>query len=205
MDAICCARFPLYCGFRRAGSVYCRHAVVGARFCFIHGRAGAVDGAGDVYRRRVAGGKRIPTRAGNGYRSFKGLLLGLFFISVGMSLNLGVLYTHILWVAVSVIVLVVVKALVLYVLARLNGMRSSERMQFAGVLSGGEFAFVLFSTASSQRLFQSDQMALLLVAVTLSMMTTPLLMKLIDKWLSRQINGPDEEDENLGWKTISRR
>lgn len=126
---------------------------------------------------------------------FKGLLLGLFFISVGMSLNLGVLYTHILWVAVSVIVLVVVKALVLYVLARLNGMRSSERMQFAGVLSEGEFAFVLFSTASSQRLFQGDQMALLLVAVTLSMMTTPLLMKLIDKWLSRQINGPDEEDE----------
>jgi len=127
---------------------------------------------------------------------FKGLLLGLFFISVGMSLNLGVLYTHILWVAASVIVLVVVKMLVLYVLARLNGMRSSERMQFAGVLSqGGEFAFVLFSTASSQRLFQGDQMALLLVTVTLSMMTTPLVMKLIDKWLSRQFNGTDEEDE----------
>lgn len=63
---------------------------------------------------------------------FKGLLLGLFFISVGMSLNLGVLYTHILWVVASVIVLVIVKTLVLYVLARLNGMRSSERMQFAG-------------------------------------------------------------------------
>lgn len=127
---------------------------------------------------------------------FKGLLLGLFFISVGMSLNLGVLYTHILWVAASVIVLVVVKMLVLYVLAHLNGMRSSERMQFAGVLSqGGEFAFVLFSTASSQRLFQGDQMALLLVTVTLSMMTTPLVMKLIDKWLSRQFNGTDEEDE----------
>lgn len=66
----------------------------------------------------------------------------------------------------------------------------------AGVLSqGGEFAFVLFSTASSQRLFQGDQMALLLVTVTLSMMTTPLLMKLVDKWLSRQFNGPEEEDE----------
>lgn len=76
------------------------------------------------------------------------------------------------------------------------GVRSSERMQFAGVLSqGGEFAFVLFSTASSQRLFQGDQMALLLVTVTLSMMTTPLLMKLVDKWLSRQFNGPEEEDE----------
>lgn len=113
---------------------------------------------------------------------FKGLLLGLFFISVGMSLNLGVLYTHLLWVVISVVVLVAVKILVLYLLARLYGVRSSERMQFAGVLSqGGEFAFVLFSTASSQRLFQGDQMAL--------------LMKLVDKWLSRQFNGPEEEDE----------
>ncbi len=127
---------------------------------------------------------------------FKGLLLGLFFISVGMSLNLGVLYTHLLWVIFSVFALVAVKMLVLYLLARVYGLRSSERLQFAGVLSqGGEFAFVLFSTASSQKLFQNDQMALLLVTVTLSMMTTPLLMKAIDKRLARQFNGPDDEDE----------
>lgn len=127
---------------------------------------------------------------------FKGLLLGLFFISVGMALNLGVLYTHVLWVIVSVAVLVAVKTLVLYVLARISGLRSSERMQFASVLSqGGEFAFVLFSTASSQKLFKDDQMALLLVTVTLSMMTTPLLMKLVDKLLSRRLNPADDEDE----------
>ncbi|WP_368529062.1 glutathione-regulated potassium-efflux system protein KefB [Enterobacter cloacae] len=127
---------------------------------------------------------------------FKGLLLGLFFISVGMALNLGVLYTHLLWVIVSVAVLVAVKTVVLYVLARISGLRSSERMQFASVLSqGGEFAFVLFSTASSQKLFKDDQMALLLVTVTLSMMTTPLLMKLVDKLLSRRLNPADDEDE----------
>ncbi|EME1006734.1 glutathione-regulated potassium-efflux system protein KefB [Salmonella enterica] len=132
----------------------------------------------------------------NAIDPFKGLLLGLFFISVGMLLNLGVLYTHLLWVAASVVILVVIKMLTLYLLARLYGIRSSERMQFASVLSqGGEFAFVLFSTASSQRLFQGDQMALLLVTVTLSMMTTPLLMKGIDKWLSRRLNGPEENDE----------
>ena len=127
---------------------------------------------------------------------FKGLLLGLFFISVGMALNLGVLYTHILWVVMSVAVLVAVKMLVLYVLSRIYGLRNSERLQFSGVLSqGGEFAFVLFSTASSQRLFHDDQMALLLVTVTLSMMTTPLVMKGIDKLLARQFNTPDEADE----------
>lgn len=127
---------------------------------------------------------------------FKGLLLGLFFISVGMALNLGVLYTHLLWVAVSVLVLVAVKMLVLWGLARLHGLRADERLQFAGVLSqGGEFAFVLFSTASSQKLFHNDQMALLLVTVTLSMMTTPLLMKFIDKLLARRINNAEESDE----------
>jgi len=127
---------------------------------------------------------------------FKGLLLGLFFISVGMALNLGVLYTHILVVLLGVAVLVTVKMLVLYGLARVYGLRHPERAQLAGVLSqGGEFAFVLFSTASSQRLFQHDQMALLLVTVTLSMMTTPLLMKLIDKRLSRRLNAPEDEHE----------
>ncbi|ALZ94842.1 glutathione-regulated potassium-efflux system protein KefB [Leclercia sp. 1548] len=127
---------------------------------------------------------------------FKGLLLGLFFISVGMALNLGVLYTHILAVLLGVAVLIAVKMLVLYVLARVYGLRYPERAQLAGVLSqGGEFAFVLFSTASSQRLFQHDQMALLLVTVTLSMMTTPLLMKLIDKRLSRRLNAPEDEHE----------
>ncbi|EML2225956.1 glutathione-regulated potassium-efflux system protein KefB [Klebsiella aerogenes] len=127
---------------------------------------------------------------------FKGLLLGLFFISVGMALNLGVLYTHLLWVALSVAALVAVKALVLYVLARVYGLRSAERTQFAGVLSqGGEFAFVLFSMPASQKLFHNDQMALLLVTVTLSMMTTPLLMKVIDKVLSRRLNPAEDTDE----------
>ncbi|WP_312971860.1 glutathione-regulated potassium-efflux system protein KefB [Atlantibacter sp.] len=127
---------------------------------------------------------------------FKGLLLGLFFISVGMALNLGVLYTHILLVAAGVAMLVAVKMAVLYGLAHIYGLRNSERLQFSGVLSqGGEFAFVLFSTASSQRLFQGDQMALLLVTVTLSMMTTPLLMKRIDKHLARRFNEPEDGDE----------
>ena len=127
---------------------------------------------------------------------FKGLLLGLFFISVGMALNLGVLYTHILLVLTGVLVLVAVKTLVLYLLARIYGLRSSERLQFASVLSqGGEFAFVLFSTASAVRLFHDDQLPLLLVTVTLSMMTTPLLMQGVDRILVRRFNEADEQTE----------
>ncbi len=127
---------------------------------------------------------------------FKGLLLGLFFISVGMALNLGVLYTHILAILTGVVVLVAVKTLVLYILSRIYGLRSSERLQFAGVLSqGGEFAFVLFSAASSARLFSGDQLPLLLVTVTLSMMTTPLLMQGVDRILARRFNDQEESDE----------
>ncbi|MBW7981316.1 glutathione-regulated potassium-efflux system protein KefB [Enterobacillus tribolii] len=127
---------------------------------------------------------------------FKGLLLGLFFISVGMALNLGVLYTHLGEVLLGVLLLVLIKALVLYVLARISGIRSSVRLQFAAVLSqGGEFAFVLFSAAMTQKLLSDAQAAQLLVIVTLSMVTTPLLMQIVDKILEKRYNLSEENDE----------
>lgn len=127
---------------------------------------------------------------------FKGLLLGLFFISVGMALNLGVLYTHVLEVLIGVVVLVSIKGAVLYTLARVFGIRTSVRLQFSAVLSqGGEFAFVLFSAAGAQKVISSSQLSLLLVVVTLSMMTTPLLMQAVDKILVRRYNDNEESDE----------
>ena len=127
---------------------------------------------------------------------FKGLLLGLFFISVGMALNLGVLYTHILLVLAGVIILVTVKGAVLYGLSRVFGLRTSVRLQFSAVLSqGGEFAFVLFSAAGAQKVISSSQLSLLLDVVTLSMMTTPLLMQWVDRILVRRYNDGEESDE----------
>lgn len=127
---------------------------------------------------------------------FKGLLLGLFFISVGMVLNLGVFYSHILQVLVGVLVLLLVKSIVLYALARCFDIKRSERLQFSAVLSqGGEFAFVLFAAAQTQKIFNAEQIAILLVVVTISMMTTPLLMQLVDKILTRRYNSSEENDE----------
>ena len=127
---------------------------------------------------------------------FKGLLLGLFFISVGMALNLGILFVHLFTVLAGVTVLLLVKGSVLYILARIFGLRSSVRLQFSGVLSqGGEFAFVLFSAAGAQKILSQDLLALLLVTVTLSMIMTPLLMKLIDVILTRRYNAQEEQDE----------
>lgn len=126
---------------------------------------------------------------------FKGLLLGLFFISVGMSLDIGVLLSHWSGVLLAVLALVLVKSGILYVIGRVSGLEKSLAMQFSGVLSqGGEFAFILFSTAFSEKVLSHNQMSFLLVVVTLSMMTTPLLMMLIDNILVRRYNLRSEED-----------
>nr|WP_314267859.1 glutathione-regulated potassium-efflux system protein KefB [uncultured Moellerella sp.] len=127
---------------------------------------------------------------------FKGLLLGLFFISVGMSLNLSVLWTYLPMVLLGVLVLVTVKAAVLYILGFIARLKHGARLQFSGVLSqGGEFAFVVFSAASVARVISEQQMDLLLVVVTLSMMTTPLIMQLIDVVLNYRYNRHQGSDE----------
>ncbi|EGY28584.1 transporter, monovalent cation:proton antiporter-2 (CPA2) family [Candidatus Regiella insecticola 5.15] len=127
---------------------------------------------------------------------FKGLLLGLFFISVGMALDVGVLFVHFFIILMGVIALVSIKIAVLWALSSILTLNRSVRLQFSTVLSqGGEFAFVLFSAAFSQKVLTADQLAVLLVVVTLSMMTTPLLMKGIDWMLARRYNEQEENDE----------
>ena len=125
---------------------------------------------------------------------FKGLLLGLFFISVGMAVDLGLHALEPLSILLAVIGLVTVKGLLLYVLARFFGTRAKARSRMAAILSqGGEFAFVIFTAASSQGLLKSEQVAFLLVVVSLSMVTTPLLLSAQNRWFARNLNNSDEE------------
>ncbi|MEH0690201.1 glutathione-regulated potassium-efflux system protein KefB [Vibrio cholerae] len=120
---------------------------------------------------------------------FKGLLLGLFFIAVGMAVNLGLLALEPLAVLVSVVGLVSIKGLILYMLAKASGSRAKARSKMAAILSqGGEFAFVIFTAASNQGLLSKDQTAFLLVVVSLSMVTTPLLLMAQNKWYARGLN-----------------
>lgn len=94
------------------------------------------------------------------------------------------------------IALVSIKIMVLWALSSILTLNRSVRLQFSTVLSqGGKFAFVLFSAEFSQKVLTADQLALLLVVVTLSMMTTPLLMKGIDWMLVRRYNEQEENDE----------
>ena len=107
---------------------------------------------------------------------FKGLLLGLFFIAVGMSAQLPLVWQQPLTVAALVVGLMLVKAVVLYGLGRWSGLPSDNaRALGAALAQGGEFAFVLFAVASDAGALNEPIEQLLVVVVTLSMMLTPLL------------------------------
>ncbi|WP_194091216.1 glutathione-regulated potassium-efflux system protein KefB [Vibrio hibernica] len=120
---------------------------------------------------------------------FKGLLLGLFFMSVGMAVNLDLLGLYPIKIVLAVVALVSIKALLIYGLARLMGTRAKARSRMAAILSqGGEFAFVLFTAAQGQGLLGPELSSFLLVVVSLSMMTTPLILLAQQKWFTRTIN-----------------
>jgi glutathione-regulated potassium-efflux system protein KefB len=107
---------------------------------------------------------------------FKGLLLGLFFLAVGMSVNLGLVAARPLEVLALVLGLVLLKALVLYALGRWRLGSRLEGADLAVVISqGGEFAFVLFSLAVAQQVMSRAHADLLVAVVSLSMAVTPLL------------------------------
>lgn len=115
---------------------------------------------------------------------FKGLLLGLFFIAIGMSVNLGLVVTYPLVVIGLVLGLVLLKALVLFGIGRWSLKSTHQALGMAIVISqGGEFAFVLFRLASDFKMMERGVADLLVVAVTLSMATTPLLFVLYERFL----------------------
>ena len=115
---------------------------------------------------------------------FKGLLLGLFFIAVGMGIDFGVLLQSPWLVAGLVVVFMAIKAAAIYVLAKAMGLPFQERPVFVLMLAqGGEFAFVVFQQAVGLKIFDAQTGSLLVGAVALSMLLSPLLLVLIDKFL----------------------
>lgn len=117
---------------------------------------------------------------------FKGLLLGLFFMAVGMSVNLGLIRETPLTVAGVVVGLLAIKMATLYGVGRVFGMPGSASRDLAFVLpAGGEFAFVLFNVAAGYKLFSQPLTDLLNVAVTLSMAATPFLVLFNERLLQK--------------------
>jgi glutathione-regulated potassium-efflux system ancillary protein KefC len=114
---------------------------------------------------------------------FKGLLLGLFFIAVGMSIDFAVVLAQPALVAALVAVFLIVKALVLWGMVRHLPMPLAERPVFVILLAqGGEFGFVVFQAALGAGAITAGQSSLLVAAVALSMLLTPLLLVAADRW-----------------------
>lgn len=115
---------------------------------------------------------------------FKGLLLGLFFISVGMTVDYGLFANHTGMVIGGALGLIAVKMIVLYALGRVGKLGNESSINMAVTISqGGEFAFVLFGIGAEGGLIPSATSGLLVLIVTISMAITPLLLALHDRFL----------------------
>lgn len=113
---------------------------------------------------------------------FKGLLLGLFFVAIGMSVNLKVVQHHWLFIVVGVTALLLVKGAVLYGFARFLGLPRYHRLLFAVALAqGGEFSFAIFNEAWDNHLVDLEQRDVLSVVVAISMGVVPVLIKLLER------------------------
>lgn len=133
---------------------------------------------------------------------FRSILLGLFFISVGMMLDVGVVLERPWMVIGLALMLILVKTGVLYVLALAFGMRGRAALWLALLLSqGGEFGFVLFTQAERAMLISPEGTSLFGAVVTLSMASTPFLMKVIRSFdrpapLPTGLEGPETSPES---------
>jgi glutathione-regulated potassium-efflux system protein KefB len=130
---------------------------------------------------------------------FKGLLLGLFFISVGMSMDLSLLLSQPRLIAELVIGLLLLKGVLLWPLARLPaGLNRSDSVRLIVLLaSGGEFAFVVLKQAAEKQLIEGGQRDALVLAITLSMGLTPLLVVIAARLLNVTPKKPTREYDTI--------
>ena len=132
---------------------------------------------------------------------FRSILLGLFFLSVGMLLDVRTVLSQPVFVISIALAVIVIKGVVIAALARVFGNDWRRSVRLGLLLSqAGEFGFVLFAQATAAQLILPEAASLLGAVITLSMVTTPLLMRLTD-WLDRReevrgdFDGPQESPE----------
>ena len=131
---------------------------------------------------------------------FKGLLLGLFFITVGAAINFTVLFDQFFTVLGLALAIILIKGAILYILGRIFGLRDRNLWLFTlSLAQAGEFGFVLIAFSSQQNVIPPAMTELLLLVVAITMLITPLLFILYD-WLSQRMedhvetHAPDEID-----------
>lgn len=123
---------------------------------------------------------------------FRGILLALFFISVGMSLNVTVVLTEWQLIGAGVLAFMVVKALGIYGIARVFGADQREAITRAALFAqGGEFAFVLYSAALAGGVMSPEIAAVMTAIVIISMALTPLVVLVVRRYLPQPVENRD--------------
>ena len=125
---------------------------------------------------------------------FRGILLGLFFLAIGMSLDLAVVVRDWAWVLGGVAAFSAAKMIGVYVVARLKQSHGEGLLRAALMGEGGEFAFVLYSTAAVAGLFDPRTAAILSAIVILSMALTPLRLAIADRLRPDETLSPDDAE-----------
>ena len=129
---------------------------------------------------------------------FRAILLGLFFLSVGMALDIGVVISDWRVVIAGLLAFMLVKALVIYVVARLFKARHHEAIERAALFAqGGEFAFVLYGAAATGGVIDGQASAALTAIVILSMALTPLTTLAMKRWLPKEAGLSPEDAEGV--------
>ena len=131
---------------------------------------------------------------------FRGILLGLFFLGVGMSLDLTVIAANTGLILMGVAAYMAVKALLIYSVARLLRASHAESLERAALMAqGGEFAFVLYAAAASAGIIDGTTNAVLTATVILSMAMTPLMVIAFDRLGPKAVASTDgvEAPEDL--------
>ena len=127
---------------------------------------------------------------------FKGLLLGLFFITVGASINFALLADEFTTVIALVALLIVIKACILFALAVTFNISKKQRLLFALALAqGGEFAFVLLSVTTTLSILTPEQTSLVTLVVAVSMLIAPLLLMVYEQIQKRSSSALPEFDK----------
>ncbi|MDJ0613424.1 MAG: monovalent cation:proton antiporter-2 (CPA2) family protein [Rhizobiaceae bacterium] len=134
---------------------------------------------------------------------FRGILLGLFFIAVGLSLDIGVLQSQWLAIVALVIGAMLIKSVMIFTACRLFGSDNNESIRTAAMLSQhGEFGFVIFAAASQNFILGSNTTSFLIAMVILSMALTPLAVWLAGK-LIEYLNVEESMEEDFNDVSLS--
>lgn len=130
---------------------------------------------------------------------FKGLLLGLFFLSVGMGIDLRVAANDVLWILLSVIGLFVIKGGIIAALALLFGQSRATALEMALLLGqGGEFAFVVVGLGERYRLLPTETAQFMLLVVSLSMLLTPFIAQAARRLAQKLADGVAQATHGIG-------